>query len=851
MTIEILAGAIYGVTYTFRAYLERADTQISLSPKVVEGLCTVVLLPLVLHLCRRLLNEKVLAALLGPVSRERFARMEPFSYLIWLSGGGFLVGMDPSIPMTLAVFVVFGLIQIGIFGASLSASDRREIVIQQGYVAFLFLISGFSALIYQVAWQRSLASLFGVNSESVTVIVSVFMLGLGVGALIGGYLQKHFPSKLLVIFLLLEVGIGIFGLASMDIIHGVGQRYGAETPLSLAFVVYAILVLPTLMMGATLPILISYLQEFFRNLGRATSLLYALNTFGSAIAAFATVEILFVFLGLKATVVVAAAFNLVTSLLIFHSHRVRRSAPPRAMSVEPGGQAQQTRQGYSFRQAFLILALMGFIALSQEILWFRVLGFLTGGKPQVFGLLLTATLLGIAVGALKAKRLCDTNCRIGAHLSGTLLLASALFYLSIPALALLSDSVGRSVAIVAAYGLIGVVAYASGLVFPVMIQVADTGKGGPSQRVSWLYFANIVGASVGPLFTGFLMLEWLSLRESVLTLTILTVVTAFVLARSGDLDRIARRKQFLRMTCFAVLIVFLHPFLFTNYLEKLQFDPPIAVPFRQVVENRSGIISVDSGTASHTVYGGGVYDGTFNVNPAQDTNEIARAYMMAALHRNPVDVLEIGLSSGSWASVIASYSALKKLTVVEINRGYQQVIGSYPEIAKVLTDPKVKLVHDDGRRWLRNNPDAKFDFIVMNTTFHWRNNASNLLSQEFLLLCRKHLNPGGVIYFNTTGSMDAAFTAAKTFRHVTRFRRFVAASDSPFDMTHDEKRTNFLRFTGVLGHAVFETDAKHLGVLNQLVGQDLPDFRSELASIKGLHMITDDNMYAEYGRTAH
>lgn len=851
MSIEILAGAVYGVAYTFRAYLEGVDAQGDVTPKLVEGLCTTVLLPLVLHLFRRLLNEKMLSALPQSVSRARFARIEPLSYLIWLAGGGFFLGLDPSIPMTLAILAMFFLLQLGMFGASLSAIDRREIVIRQGYIAFLFLISGFSALIYQVAWQRSLASLFGVNSESVTVIVSVFMLGLGVGALMGGYLQKRFPSRLLFIFLLLEVGIGIFGLASMDIIHAVGQRYGGQTPLSLAVVVYLVLVLPTLMMGATLPILISYLEQFFRNLGRTTSLLYALNTFGSAMAAFATVEILFVFFGLKATVAVAATFNLLTALLIFHSHRIRRNALPREESGELDNRVPEARRGYSFPLALLVLSLTGFIALSQEILWFRVLGFMTGGKPQVFGLVLTATLLGIACGALKAKRLCDTNHRVDAHLSGTMLFASLLFYLSIPVLGFLADNVGRSVATIVAYGLIGVVAYASGLVFPVIIHVAATGAAGGPQRVSWLYFANIVGASVGPLFTGFLMLEWFSLEQSVLTVTIVTAVTALMVAGSGELGRAERRRQLFGMGALAALMVFLHSLLFTDHLERLQFDAPIAVPFRHVVENRSGIISVDSGTASHTVYGGGVYDGTFNVNPAQDTNEITRAYMMAALHRNPVNVLEIGLSSGSWASVIASYSALGKLTVVEINRGYQDVIASYPEIARVLSEPKVKLVYDDGRRWLRNNPEVKFDFIVMNTTFHWRNNASNLLSQEFFALCKKHLNPGGVIYFNTTGSMDAAFTAAMTFRHVTRFRRFVAASDSPFDMTRDEKRTNFLRFTGVLGSPVFEADARHEYVLNQLVDQDLPELRDVLANTRGLHIVTDDNMYVEYGLGAH
>lgn len=850
MAIEIAAGLAYGLAYTLRTYLESADAASKVSPKLLEGIYVVALLPLFLHIWRRLLNEQIFPSLLNNVPSVAFRRLEPFTYLIWLTAIGFYFELAPSIPLTLAIGLLFVLLQIVVVTISLPPADRSAILIRQEYIAFLFLISGFSALIYQTAWQRSLFSLFGVNSESVTIIVSVFMLGLGVGALMGGWLQRRFPTRHLMLFLLMETGIGVFGLASMDIIQGMGRSSGTETTLSLAAKAYLVLFFPTLLMGATLPILIAYIQGFYRNLGKTTSLLYALNTFGSAIAAFVTVEILFVFLGLRTSVIIAAICNLITAFLVWQVSRTLVWSTPGTAIAYKANQSTQAPIVLSFRSAFLILMLGGFIALSQEILWFRILSFMTGGKPQTFGLVLTATLCGIACGALQANRLCDKRTDMAGPLSKTLLFAAAVFYLSVPALGFLAMGLGAAVAVLAAYCLIGLVAYASGLIFPLLIQAADASKADTLLRVSLLYFANIIGASVGPLFTGFLMLNWISLKQAVLVLTFLTVLTSIIVAIVAKSNPKEKKVQLIWIAGFALLMVLFQPYLFSNYLEKLQFDGPQELPFKHVVENRSGIITVTRGSPVDTIYGGGVYDGGFNINPVANSNGIDRAYMLAALHRQPVNILEIGLSSGSWTKVIASYSPLKRLTVVEINSGYHQLLGFYPEIAQVLNNAKVSLVYDDGRRWLLANPDMKFDFILMNTTFHWRSNASSLLSREFFELCKEHLTAGGVIYFNTTGSMDAAMTAGMTFRYVTQFRNFVAASDSPFDMTTEERRANLMRFTDDKGAPIFLKDAEHENVGARLAAQDLHDMRNEIVNTKGLHLITDDNMYVEYGLAA-
>lgn len=850
VSIGIASGILYGIAYTYCAYLDAASTPSSISTKVLEGLLVTIFLPIFLHIYKRLINEKVFPALIGANSPQCYRRLESVTYSVWLAAGGFFSGIAPSIPLTLALGMVFLIGQMLVLGISIPASDRRKIVVKQEYVAFLFLISGFSALIYQNAWQRSLVTLFGVNSESVTVIVSVFMLGLGAGALLGGYLQRQFPKQLLSVFLALEVGIGLFGIVSMDVIQGVGQSGSADTLPILGAKVYAVLMLPTLMMGATLPVLIAYLQDFFKNMGKTTSLLYAMNTFGSAIAAFATVEVLFVYFGLKASVLLAAALNLITAALIFHSGRAMRNNTSQVMSSPYQAPLSNLTNNISFHGAFILLMLIGFIALSQEIVWIRILGFMTGGKPQVFGLVLTATLVGIASGALRAKRYCDSGSAIKAQLSRTLLVAALAFYFSVPLLALISTYWDGYIAVAIAYILIGLITYASGMAFPLLMRVADTGKPDAPLRASWLYFGNIVGASVGPLFTGFLMLEWFTLPQNILFLTGLTVLMSILLIFFSRNSLVDHKKIVAWLVGVAALMAVVHPYIYLNYLEKLQFDRPAEIPFKHVVEGRAGIITVDAGRASNIIYGGGVYDGSFNSSAVSNTNGIDRAYMVAALHRQPAKVLEIGLSSGSWANVVASHSGLEHLTIVEINPGYAEIIDSYADQRKLLVNPRVTLEFDDGRRWLRNNRQAKFDFILMNTTFHWRSNASNLLSREFLTLCKTRLNPGGVVYFNTTGSMDAAYTAASVFQHIVRYRNFIAASDSPFDLSEDEKRENFMKFVDESGNSIFLKDTSHRNIVEQFIANDLHDQRAELLNTSGLTVITDDNMFVEFGLAA-
>ncbi len=178
----------------------------------------------------------------------------------------------------------------------------------------IFFLSGFSALVYQVVWQRALFALFGINSESVTLIVTVFMLGLGLGSLAGGALSRHRRIEPILLFAGAEMIIGLFGLGSLALVQAVGRAtLGWPLP-AIALVILSLLLVPTLCMGATLPLLTTHLVRRWSNVGRAVSTLYAVNTLGSAAAAFVAAFALLGTFGQAGSVLVAAVGNLAVAL---------------------------------------------------------------------------------------------------------------------------------------------------------------------------------------------------------------------------------------------------------------------------------------------------------------------------------------------------------------------------------------------------------------------------------------------------------------------------------------------------------------------------------------------------------
>jgi spermidine synthase len=243
-----------------------------------------------------------------------------------------------------------------------------------------------------------------------------------------------------------------------------------------------------------------------------------------------------------------------------------------------------------------------------------------------------------------------------------------------------------------------------------------------------------------------------------------------------------------------------------------------------------------------------------------DTNGIVRAYAIPAIHPNPQSVLIVGLASGSWAQVLASDAQVQDVTIVEINPGFLPLIRERAVVASLLENPKVHIIIDDGRRWLVAHADRKFDFILMNTSFNWRANESNLLSVEFLHLIRQHMKPGGVEYYNTTWSGEALKTGCTVFPYALRIFNFLAVSDRPIVFDRDRLRSVLASYR-IDGRPVFDlSKPEDRAGLERIVSlpelaevregheQDSPleGRESLLRRFPRSRLITDDNMGTEW-----
>ncbi|MEO7425587.1 MAG: fused MFS/spermidine synthase [Fibrobacteria bacterium] len=855
----LMLGAIAGAA----TYIDfRAESGYVLGPigeMIVSLLIAAAIGMAAIWLVRLMTRKMVKTFAEGQGVWEDYRMRDAWCYLPFLLSLAGAVGVQVSVPVVYFSALAFALAQTLLLFSLISKRPQGgNFFLSLGWVSFLFLVSGMAALIYEIVWQRVLFAEYGINIESVTIIVSLFMFGLGVGSLVGGRFANRFPDRLPHLFVFCELAIGLFGLISLPLIKLVARHTLGLPLLGVTLTIYALLALPTVFMGATLPILVTYLHRYYKHVGRSVSKLYFFNTIGSALASLFTVDLLFVFFGQQAVVLIAVALNFTVAFLVFrYTRRMAMAGTLGAGSEASPSTADEhastaTEPGSTrvlpFAAALLLAGVAGYVSLSQEILWVRAISYATATWPQIFGHILGFFLIGVGLGSLLGNRICEKGKRTPlAYLAGVFLFGSLAYYISIPAFSAVF-TLNRGLGILASYVVLAVVAALFGSVLPLLSHFAIRPGSHVGVSLSRIYVANIVGSTAGPLLTGFYLMDRFSLEFNVLIVSLMGLAVAgllFIL----DARRLPARMGWAAAICACMaLAVAAYPRAFHHVLEKMQYDENYSAEqgFKYINQSRSGIITVAADTEGDIIYGGGGYDGRFNVDPVSDANIIRRVYMVPALHPHPEKVLEIGLSGGSWAWVMSKYPGIKEMEVVEINPGYDTIIGEYPVNKQIFHDPRIVYHYDDGRRWLNRHPDSKFDFILMNTTWHWRSNTTNLLSQEFLRLAKTHLNPGGVIYYNSTHSDDVIYTAATVFKHITTYSTFVAASDSAFAMSDSLKRERLLLFADG-AKPIFDTaDTASMRVLGEMAHADVGDKQDAFLGRADLQAITDDNMLTEF-----
>lgn len=414
-----------------------------------------------------------------------------------------------------------------------------------------------------------------------------------------------------------------------------------------------------------------------------------------------------------------------------------------------------------YNYAMLLSFLGGFLSLSIEVIWIRLFTFSFASIPQAFAFTLSIFLIGIAIGSFIGKRICQEN-KASINCIGKIFIIAALFdiFALISIILFTSDKILFILVVMMFF-----CALLRGVVFPIVHHLgAENKKTGAA--ISNVYFANVLGCTLAPIFIGFYLLDVLTSQQTYLVIVIITfIVAAFCVNQKA-------------MKLFSILLA-IFSLVSISFPEKVihSLSQKENLVLEKIIENKHGFIQIYSDEKNdRLVFGSNVYDGKLNVDLINNSNMIDRAYILPIIAPQAKNILVIGLSTGSWVEVLSSMPYIESIKVIELNPAYIELSDSYSEMANILRDQKIHLITDDGRRWLNRNPDEKFDFILMNTTFHWRSYATNLLSKEFLELTKSRLRDNGFIYFNTTGSMDAFYTARMVYPYVYQYKNMALAS---------------------------------------------------------------------------
>ena len=404
----------------------------------------------------------------------------------------------------------------------LAAAGSQKVLIH-----VFFFTSGMPALAYQLIWQRVLFRVFGVNMESVTIVVTAFMLGLGLGSLIGSWLALRRSFAPLLLLAAIEASIGLFGIFSLQLFDWADQFVQTFPFAAKVLSAIGLVFIPTALMGMTLPLLVGHLIRRSANVGLSTGNLYRANTFGAVIGCLACAFGLFPWLGLQAATWVAASLNGLIALTAFIGFIFQRRAEINSNIPDNTDHHASVDQVFSFAASLCISFFAGFASLSYEIFLLRLASFGSATAAPMLALTLATFLLGLVSGTRIATEWCADH-KSSSELGNKvvrLLLFNGIVGLAILPILSASSLLGAGVLGVLLLGTY-VIARCLGVIFPLLTHLAVLPDARAGGRVGLILLADILGSAAGSMLTGFVLADILSTQSLAVLLSILTFLLA-------------------------------------------------------------------------------------------------------------------------------------------------------------------------------------------------------------------------------------------------------------------------------------------------------------------------------------
>jgi spermidine synthase len=638
-------------------------------------------------------------------------------------------------------------------------------------VLAFFFVSGLCGLLYEVVWIRVAGTVIGNTTHAVGTVVGVFMGGLALGGWWGGrQADRRSGSALLSLYAILEAGVAVSALAVplliaaseplfrvlWNALSGAPLVYGALRVL----LVGLLLLVPTTLMGATLPVLSRFLSSSIDAAGREAGRAYAINTLGGVIGTLAAGFWLIPDLGLKATTLVAAGLNLAIAAASWKLSRGRageRLAAPPAQTATP-------------RLPLVVASLSGVAALLYEIAWTRSLVLALGSTVHAFTLILTAFILGLALGSALASLLLPRVRNLPAGLAAVQIAIGLLAIAMLPALGDLPLRVAaRAEAMHRDYGsmLLTQAGFAAlfvllptlfmGAVFPLAIRWASGPDRSVGRSVGAVYTANTLGSIAGSLAGSFLAVPFLGLAATVKAAATLNLALAALL-----LVRLPSRRWTAALPAAAVL---------AGWLLLPSWDPKVMASgaflygaadvrsartfdqnLREYLQKDSDLIAQywDSyGLVTLHRQQNGILSMKVNGKTDASTGPTDRANMLfvgdlAMIHHPaPKRALCIGLGGGLTLAAMAKHP-VERLDCVELSPAVVRGAAHFKEaIGDVLQDKRVNLVIGDGRNAMLFGRES-YDVIVSQPSNLWVSGMANLFTRDFFGEASRRLAPGGI-----------------------------------------------------------------------------------------------------------
>lgn len=628
----------------------------------------------------------------------------------------------------------------------------------------LLFASGAAGLIYQVLWMRQLGLLFGNTAQATSTTLAAFFAGLAAGGWFWGRRAGRSRSALR-LYARLEFGIVITALVYYGILElfyavypTVCQSLGDGAALTAVKLALALLLIfpPAFCMGGTLPAIGQHLIRRPPGFGRTSALLYGVNTFGAAVGVVATVFLLIPTFGFAISYALAIALSAAVGTIAFaipanEAHGSEQpavqSAPgatPTTLPPIPGSFGPWSIAALCFVSGSSVLAL--------EVIWTRMLAQVHSNSVYAFAVMLTVVLTGLAVGAWISSRLARLSVSPAQTLAvliavggAALALGPSLFMAVTNDMAPQSslESWGRYMLrlFAMAFGGIGIVVVALGTVFPFIMKAAERLAAQPGQTLGRLLAANTLGAILGALMCGFVLLPWLGMWRTMQWVAALYLVVALLVPRGWRPGATLPR---------AIAIVFL-AFLFTG-LDPTALPttgPPPGLAVRKTLETWEGpdctvsVTEVESGHRVITLNSGYKLGSTAAY---RDQVNQSRVPLDIFPHTRSLFFLGMGTGISAGAALEPTFEHVEQVVACELVRQVVDAAKKYipPQmLGGLFTDPRATILIEDGRHHLRVT-DQKFDMINADLFLPYRRGAGSLYSLDHYQAARQKLQPGGV-----------------------------------------------------------------------------------------------------------